>query len=125
MASALNWFEIPATDIKRASRFYATILDTQLEMMETPTFKSAMFPSDMQQGEIGGAISQAEGLTPSATGTLIYLNANPDLQPVLDRVEAAGGKVVRPKTQVQMEDGGYFAVFIDPEGNMVGLHSMG
>jgi uncharacterized protein len=125
MASALNWFEIPATDIERASRFYSTILDTQLEMMETPSFKTAMFPSDMQHGEIGGAISQAEGLTPSATGSLIYLNADPDMQPVLDRVEAAGGTVVRPKTQVEMEGGGYYAVFIDTEGNKVGLHSMG
>jgi len=125
MASALNWFEIPATDIERASRFYSTILDTRLEMMDTPTFKTAMFPSDMEHGEVGGAISQAEGLTPSATGSLIYLNANPDLQPVLDRVEAAGGKVVRPKTRVEMEGGGYYAVVTDSEGNTVGLHSMG
>lgn len=126
MASAVNWFEIPATDIERASRFYSTILDTELvEMSETPTFKGAMFPSDMENGEIGGSVSQAEGLVPSANGTLVYLNANPDLQPVLDRVEAAGGKIVRTKTKVGMEGGGYYAVFKDTEGNMVGLHSMG
>ena len=84
-----------------------------------------MFPVDMQQGETGGAISEGEGLAPSATGTLVYLNAQPDLQAVLDRVEAAGGKIVRPKTKVQMEDGGYYAVIADSEGNKVGLHSMG
>ena len=125
MASAVNWFEIPATDIERASTFYSTILDIQLEVVQLPTFKTAVFPVDMQQGEIGGAISQGEGLTPSATGTLVYLNAQPDVQSVLDRVEAAGGKVVRAKTKVQMEDGGFYAIIADSEGNKVGLHSMG
>jgi len=125
MASAVNWFEIPATDIERAGTFYSTILDIQLEVVQMPTFKTAMFPVDMQQGETGGAISEGEGLAPSATGTLVYLNAQPDLQAVLDRVEAAGGKIVRPKTKVQMEDGGYYAVIADSEGNKVGLHSMG
>jgi hypothetical protein len=125
MASAVNWFEIPATDIERASKFYSTILGIQLDVVQMPTFRTAMFPVDMQKGEIGGAISQGEDLTPSATGTLVYLNAQPDLQAVLDRVEAAGGKVVRPKTKVQMEDGGYYAVIADSEGNKVGLHSMG
>ena len=125
MASAVNWFEIPATDIERARRFYSTILGVQLEVVQLPTFKTAMFPVDMQQGETGGAISQGEGLTPSATGILVYLNAHPDVQSVLDRVEAAGGKIVRAKTKVQMEDGGYYAVIADSEGNKVGLHSMG
>ena len=124
MASAVNWFEIPASDIERACKFYSAIFDIQLEVVEMPTFKMAMFPADMQQGEVGGAISQGEDLVPGATGTLVYLNAQPDLQAVLDRVEVAGGKIVRPMTRVQMEDSGYYAVITDSEGNRVGLHSM-
>ena len=81
------------------------------------------FPSDWQQGEVGGAIVTGEGAVPSATGTAVFLNANPDLQVVLDRVEGAGGKILMPKTAIGMENAGHFAMIADTEGNTVGLHS--
>ena len=124
MASAVNWFDIPVSDIARAKTFYDTILGIQLEVTDSPMGKTAMFPSDWQRGEVGGAISEGQGSTPSATGTLVYLNGNPDLQPILDRVEAAGGKVLMPKTAIPM-DAGYMALFIDSERDKVGLHSIG
>jgi predicted enzyme related to lactoylglutathione lyase len=114
MASAVNWFDIPAADIKRAKAFYDAILSIQLDVQDTPMGETAMFPADWQHGEIGGAISQGDNRTPSATGSLIYLNGNPDLQPVLDRIEPAGGKILMPKTAIGM-DAGYFAVFTDSE----------
>lgn len=75
--------------------------------------------------DVGGALTYAEGFyKPSATdGPLVYLNGNPDLQRVLDKVEKAGGKVVVPKTQISPEYG-YMAVFIDTEGNRNALHSI-
>jgi predicted enzyme related to lactoylglutathione lyase len=54
---------------------------------------------------------------------LVYLNANPDLQDVLDRVERAGGKIMVPKTQISPEYG-YMAVIIDTEGNRIAFHSI-
>jgi len=51
------------------------------------------------------------------------LNANPDVQVVLDRIEKAGGKIIVAKTQISPEYG-YMAVFIDTEGNRVALHSI-
>jgi predicted enzyme related to lactoylglutathione lyase len=53
---------------------------------------------------------------------VLYLNANPDLSPVLGRIPAAGGKVLLPKTQITPEIG-YKAVFEDTEGNRLALHS--
>ena len=55
----------------------------------------------------------------------MFLNAGPDLQVALDRVEPAGGRVLMPKTAIPAENGGYFAMFADSEGNTVGLVSMG
>ena len=81
------------------------------------------FPSDWQQGEVGGAIVTGEGAVPSATGTAVFLNGNPDLQVMLDRVEGAGGKILMPKTAIGMEGAGHFAMIADTEGNTVGLHS--
>jgi predicted enzyme related to lactoylglutathione lyase len=72
---------------------------------------------------VGGAIVHGDGGSPSTNGTLVYLNGGDDLSPMLGRVEEAGGTVVVPKTEIG-NDFGFFAHFIDTEGNKVGLHSM-
>lgn len=73
----------------------------------------------------GGAVVDSGGFhKPSATdGPLIYLNGNPDVQHILDRVEAAGGKIMVPKTEISPEYGS-MAVILDTEGNRIGLHSV-
>lgn len=121
---AISWFEIPATDLDRASRFYETIFSTSLIPLDLDNIRMRMFPlQDMMDG-VGGAIVDSNGFhKPSSTeGPLIYLNGNPDLQQVLDRIEGAGGKIMVPKTQIS-EEYGYMAVFTDTEGNRIGLHS--
>jgi len=123
--NAISWFEIPATDLERAQKFYETIFGVQMIPLETPNLKMRMFPlHDMMTG-VGGALAKAEGFyKPSATeGALIYLNANPDVQNVLDKIEGAGGRIVVPKTQISPEYG-HMAVFIDTEGNRIALHSV-
>ena len=125
MNNAISWFEIPATDLERATKFYETILAIKLIPMEMPNFKMRMFPVADMMNDIGGALVTAPDFYKSSAtdGTLIYLNANPDVQLVVDRIEGAGGKIVVPKTQISPEYG-YMAVFIDTEGNRVALHSI-
>jgi predicted enzyme related to lactoylglutathione lyase len=118
---AINWFEIPATDIARAKTFYECIFEITMQEMEMPDMKYAMFPFDPKNRKVAGAIAQSSFHTPSATGSIIYLNANPDLQNVLDRIEKAGGKVTMPKTSIGVN--GFMAFFIDSEGNGMALHS--
>jgi uncharacterized protein len=119
---AIAWFEIATSDLSRAKKFYETIFGIELIDLDIGTgLKMAMFPTE--DGTIGGALNQhAEFYKPSQEGTLVYLNAGPDLQDVLSKVEGAGGKIVVPKTQIT-EEYGYMAVFIDSEGNRVALHS--
>ena len=125
LKNAISWFEIPTIDLGRAQKFYETIFNIQMIPFDTPNFQMRMFPVEDMMNGIGGAISKAEGFyKPSATdGPLVYLNANPDVQNVLDKIEAAGGKIVVPKTQISPEFG-YMAVFVDSEGNRVALHSV-
>ena len=122
---AISWFEIPATDLTRAQKFYETIFDMQMIPLDLPNFKMRMFPlQDMQNG-VGGALVDSGGFhKPSATeGPLIYLNGNPDVQQVLNKVEAAGGKIMVPKTEISPEHG-FMAVMMDTEGNRIALHSV-
>ena len=120
--NALNWFEIPALDFQRAQRFYATVLGRPVESMAMGPVTMGMLSSD-QQG-VGGAIVHGDGMSPSQQGTLIYLNGGDDLSVLLARVEGAGGKIAVPKTEIG-NGFGFFAHFVDTEGNKVGLHSMG
>jgi uncharacterized protein len=125
MNNAISWFEIPTTDIDRAAKFYETIFTIKLNPLDLPDIKMRMFPLDDMMTQVGGALVKSDGFhKPSATdGPLVYLNGNPDLQNVLDKVEAAGGKIMVPKTQISPEYG-YMAVFIDTEGNRIALHSV-
>ncbi|MBL7742619.1 MAG: VOC family protein [Chitinophagaceae bacterium] len=124
MKNAISWFEIPASDLVRAAKFYETIFNTRLNPLDLPNIKMRMFPIEDMMG-VGGAVVDSGGFhKPSATdGPLIYLNGNPDLQIILDRVEKAGGKIMVPKTEISPEYG-FMAVIIDSEGNRIGLHSV-
>jgi len=123
MKDAISWFEIPSVDLARATKFYETIFNVQLQPLDLAQIQMRMFPVDDPMTGIGGAVVYAEGFyEPSNTaGPLIYLNGNPDVQKILDKVEAAGGKIVVPKTMISPEHG-YMAIIIDTEGNRVGLH---
>ncbi|MGS5086308.1 VOC family protein [Hydrogenophaga sp. A37] len=118
---AISWFEIPVTDFARAKAFYETVLGRPIETMTMGP--STMGFLSMSPDTVGGAIVQGDGTAPSKSGTLVYLNGGDDLSPMLARVEGAGGSVAVPKTDIG-SGFGFFAHFIDTEGNRVGLHSM-
>lgn len=42
--NALNWFEIPVSDIKRAKAFYETTFGIKMEEQEMMGMKMAFFP---------------------------------------------------------------------------------
>jgi hypothetical protein len=78
MKNAINWFEIPERNFDKAKRFYETILDAEIQLMEAMGMKSAFFPSEMETGGIGGCIIQGEGYDPSPKGSVVYLNEGED-----------------------------------------------
>ena len=120
--NSLNWFEIPAVDIKRAKKFYQDIFKIKMDEMEMMGMQMAFFPWKDGSGKANGGLCKSKMHKPSKTGgAVVYLNANPDLSTVLKRVEKAGGQVTIPKTAIG--GNGFMAFFIDSEGNRMGLHS--
>lgn len=117
---AFSWVEIPVEDFERAKKFYSKIFD--YEMPEANLGKTLMGILLSQTDGVGGAIVKSDGHKPSQNGTIVYLNGGKDLNIVLKRVESAGGKIIQQKTIIT-PDIGYFALFIDSEGNKVGLYS--
>jgi len=120
MESYISIFEIPATDISRAINFYQAILGVDIEKMEMPGMEIGILPYEGQM--VTGVIMKGEGFKPSADGVTIYLNGGDNLQVILDRVQSNSGKVMLPKTP-HADEVGYFAIFLDSEGNKIGLHS--
>lgn len=122
--NAINWFEISVADIDRATKFYETVFNIQMERTQMLDMEMAFFPFTPGNGKVSGGLVKGEMHRPSADGAKIYFNGDPDLSDALSRVEAAGGKVIMPKTLID-EQTGYMAFFIDTEGNVVAMHSNG
>lgn len=120
MKSYISMFEIPATDISRAINFYQALLEIKIEKMDVEGMQIGILPYEGQM--ITGVIIKADAYKPSSDGVTIYLNAGENLQVVLDRVEKNGGQIILPKT-AHADESGYFAIFLDSEGNKMALNS--
>jgi predicted enzyme related to lactoylglutathione lyase len=116
MTNLISWVEIPATDFERAVNFYSSVLKTDLQTIDCGDEKMACFPG----GE--GAVSFAPGFKPGKDGLLVSFNAEKDIEGAIERIEENGGTIVQQKTKIEAEGRGYFALFIDSEGNRVGLY---
>jgi predicted enzyme related to lactoylglutathione lyase len=121
MSNSISWFEIPVTDFDRAKRFYEAVLGINIETLNMGPDTMGMFSTD--PNVVSGAIVYNTDATPSKQGVTIYLNGGDDLAPLLARVVPAGGTVLVPKTEIG-SDFGFFAHFVDTEGNKIGLHAM-
>lgn len=120
MKRLVAFFEIPCKDFDRAVKFYESIFGISMSKCDCEHEKMAFFPGE--DGKNSGAISWAEDFLPSQNGVLISLNCE-DISASLAIVESKGGKVVIPKTKIEVEGLGYFCVFADCEGNHIGLYS--
>lgn len=118
--NAINFFEIAASNFERAVNFYQNLLGIKVFREDTQGIKMAFFPSEPQT--VSGAICHGAGYEPSSDGVLLYLNGGDDMSEILKNVEDFGGKVVRSKTLISDKLGSY-ALFIDTEGNKLGIHS--
>ncbi len=116
---AATWFEIPTTDLERATLFYEFLLNDSLRR-ENFGEPMHLFPAAVTA--VGGSLVHRDSQKPSACGTIIYLNCRTGLAAAIERMEAGKrGKVIIPITKIP-GGLGHFAVIRDSEGNHVGLH---
>ncbi len=116
MNNLIAWVEIPTENFDRAVSFYNKVFGWNLNPMDFGTEKMALLPGN------AGAISSAPGFEPSANGVLVSFTTS-DIDKTLEKVGENGGSVKTPRTAIDREEGGYFATFIDCEGNQLGLFS--
>lgn len=114
MKQFITWTEIPATDLERAKKFYSEVFGVSFYDMSIAEFEYALI------NDTSAALVKGYGYEPATSGATIYLNAAPDINPLLDKVVKAGGSVLMDKTYLS-EEAGYIAFIIDSEGNKIGL----
>ena len=119
MSNPIQWLEIATTDLERAKTFYADVFKLEFQYIEMPDSKMYMFGAP---GEIGsaGSLMWSEQTKPGTDGSTVYFSCE-NISNELRRIEDAGGQIVIPRTDIG--EFGFFAQFIDTEGNRVGLHS--
>ena len=122
VSNCVNWFEIPVDDLQRAKYFYQKIFNIEMGEDTIMGMQTAFFPSDQGNGKVGGALVKSELHNPNTEGVLIYLNANPDITSVLERIEEEGGMIFKQKTSINAGSG-FIAVFLDTEGNRIALYA--
>lgn len=120
MKNLISIVEIPTADFARAVTFYQAILDLKIETTEMGGIKMGVFPASGESVFV--QLIKGDDYKPSSDGTVVYLNGGANLQMVAEKIEANGGKIILPKTEIGPEMG-FYAIFLDTEGNKVGLHS--
>jgi hypothetical protein len=122
MSNPVGWFEIYVQDMKRARTFYEAVFGLALTHMEMPGMEMWAFPME-QQGASGvsGALIRMQGLASGGNSTIVYFSCK-DCGVEAGKAARAGGSVHKDKTSIG--EHGFFALVLDTEGNMIGLHSM-
>jgi len=121
MKNLISIVEIPTSDFSRAVDFYQTVLAISIEEAMMGETRMGVMPANGETVNV--VLVNGSDYKPTVEGTVLYFNAGNDLQPMLDKIEKNGGQVIVPKTEISPEMG-FFALFIDTEGNRLGLHSI-
>jgi hypothetical protein len=123
MSAKVTFLEVPALDIDRATSFY-----TQLLHLSTPDLwddgvrKVRVIMNQEAGGGVGISLNQTANFEPGNKGPLVYIQVEEDLEALMGRVQALGGKMLAPKTDMGMGDGSYYAIFEDTEGNALAVY---
>ena len=110
MATHVVHVEVVGKDGQALQQFYSKIFGWQLD-----TNNPGGYGMYRQEGLSGGIGATQDG---SAGHVTFYVHAD-DPNAVLSAVEANGGRVIMPLTEVAPETN--VALFSDPEGHIVGL----
>ena len=112
------WVEIPVRDLERAATFYQTVFGLPTgEISDDGARRTLTLIDPSESSSVGISLNQTAGFEPSDRGVLVYLQPSGD---ILDKVSAAGGKVVQEKTS--MGESGTYATILDTEGNLLAVY---
>lgn len=130
----IRWFEIPANDFDRAAKFYTNVFGLLLNHVELNGIKHGIF--QLNEGQVTGAVVDY-GTAVLKPGVVLFFDGDPSISDLERKIIEYGGQILVSKTLIKNKtaegqyiipknfiDGsnlGYFAYFLDTEGNKMGL----
>ena len=118
----VGWFEIYVQDMARAKKFYESVFQIKLEILQSGVeLEMWSFPSAMDRFGASGSLVKMDGFPSGGNSTLVYFSCT-DCAIEAGRVAASGGAIQKDKFSIG--EYGFIALCFDTEGNMFGLHSL-
>jgi len=117
MANSVAHFEIFASNVERARKFYERVFGWRFEVAGPPDFYLISTGDEKDPGITQGLIAKRSG--PASEGAINAFRCTVSVRSIADTVaaiEAAGGKMRSPVTAIP--DVGKVAEFADTEGNI-------
>lgn len=113
MPNPIVHWEVYGKDGRKLEEFYKNLFDWHVEHMEQMNYGMV---DTHAEGGINGGIGQETEQTPARVTFYVQVD---DLDAYLRRAESLGGKTIAPPMEIP--DVVTFAMFADPEGNVIGL----
>ena len=113
MTSPVIHFEIGGRDLGRMTSFYGELFGWQVQPAG-PEY--SLVPAGEDGVGVGGGLMQTRGEMPPYVSVYVAVD---DLRSMLDRAGELGAKAVVEPTDIPGV--GQFAMFSDPDGNVIGL----
>lgn len=118
-AAPVVHFEIVGQDAKKLQNFYGKLFDWKINAdnpMNYGLVEAVANGKEVGKGSIGGGIGAAQ---PGQPGYVTFYVQVDDCDAYLKKVESLGGKTIMPTMTIPNMV--TFALFADPEGQVVGL----
>lgn len=115
--NAMLYFEIPVTDMDRATKFYQSVFGFTFDI-DTIHNNTFAFINVANSPQINGALAQGEIYVPTHNGVLVYFYTD-DIKNTLAKALTNGGKELFPITP--SANNSLVAEFEDCEGNRIAL----
>lgn len=122
MANTIMHFEIPADDVERAKTFYEKAFGWKIKQFPMPPgqeYWGVTTRKNSEPGINGGLMKRSMPGQPFTN----YITVK-SIDPMIAAVQANGATIVMPKQEIG-GGMGWFAIFKDPENNIMGLHQAG
>ena len=119
MPNPVAYFELGGRNAANLKEFYSDLFGWNIEAAGQSGAGTDYFHIEQTEDGISGGIIQTSGEMPPSY-VMFYVSVE-DIQASLDKAESLGGTTLVPPVPIP-GNRGHFAVFQDPDGNVIGLH---
>jgi predicted enzyme related to lactoylglutathione lyase len=116
----IGWFEIFVNDFDKAKEFYSKLFGWEFKLSQATS--SLYWNIYTGENSIGGGLMKKTAPEHTGQSIVLYVEVD-DIDKILKQVGDLGGEVVQGKTFIS-NTAGYYALFRDPDNNLMGLWSM-